>query len=419
MTQERRVTFSAFGDSRTGNRGAVSMLESAIDHLTSCERPGTVNVFTVYPKADRKLPTGPHVRLFSGSPASLAFKLVPLCVAHRLLQRVGVRLPPRWWGRSMQALLSTDVCLLIGGTTFNDAQTLKILYNVACLLPAILLDIRAMMYSQTLGPFRRALNCLTARWTLSRIDAIVARGPGSLENVRSLGLPTPVAYYTDAAFSLLVPEEVEKRIRAEYAWLRSGLPVVGISVNSIVERKCRARGIDHHSAWVAFIDYLVEKGYRVLLIPHSLRKRSVTRHNNDLPSTRAIAARLAWQQGVYVVDAPYDCRELRAVVGLADYYVASRFHAMISALCCRVPVLVFGWGFHKYREVLEEFELEAFCHDAAELSAAALTEGFEQLVRRRDEVKAKISKHLARVQRSSAKNHEVAWKLARGAGMED
>ena len=56
----RPLTFSAFADSRTGNRGAVSMLESAIDHLTDAEHPGRVNVFSVYPKADKKLPPTPR-----------------------------------------------------------------------------------------------------------------------------------------------------------------------------------------------------------------------------------------------------------------------------------------------------------------------------------------------------------------------
>jgi len=404
--------FSAFAVSLTGNRGAASMLESAIDHLTGPDVGGTVNVFTVYPKADAKVAPRTAVKLFSGTPLALLFRLIPLCILYRLARALGLAGRPQRWGKGMAALLETDVCLMIGGTTFSDAKLLKVPYNVACMLPAILLGKRAMMYSQTLGPFRKWLNRASAQWSLSRMDFVVPRGGESLGHVRALNLPCRVEYFPDAAFSLKVDDETDRRIRAKYAHILRGKGIVGISINSIVEKACRRLRIDHHGAWVELIQYLRSRGYSILLIPHSMRQGSRGRHNNDLLSIAEIQAMLPDMEGIHVIDEPYDCKELRVVVGLADYCVASRFHSMISALCNRVPVLVFGWGFQKYTEVMDEFELGQYVHDAADLSGKALIDGFETIVNDAPAIRERIESNLPGVQERSARNHREATALS-------
>ena len=415
MSSTRQPVFSAFAVSRTGNRGAVSMLESAIDHLTAEPYCGIVNVFTVYPKRDRSIPQTPNVKLFSGTPANLAFKLFPLCCLHRLVQALRLPVPRRIWGKEMAALLNTDVSLLIGGTTFTDEQVLKVIYNVACALPALLLGTPAMMYSQTIGPFRNWFNRLCARFCLSRMAAIVPRGDGSLKQVHELGFTEAVSC-ADSAFTLKVSEQTKSRIRSKYAPLLKGKTVVGVSVNSIVERKCRKRAIDHNGIWADFITYLQRKGYFVLLIPHSMRRGAKSRHNNDLMTLGEILRRLPSRDALHVVDEPYDCKELRVVVGLADYYVASRFHAMISALCTKTPVFVMGWGLHKYLEVLGQFGLDAYGRDAPDdMCLDALIQGFESVVREADGIRQKMAAGLAAVRESSMHNHLTAARLARQA----
>lgn len=403
--------FAVFAVSRTGNRGAVSMLESAIDYLTAPQFGGVIDVFTVYPKRDRAATPRPNVNLYGGTPAHLVFKLIPLTLLHRLLRVMHLPMAKRVWGRSMNALLRADAVLLIGGTTFTDAQPLKVIYNVACVLPAILLGKRIVFYSQTLGPFRTRFNRVAARFCLARAAVIHPRGNGSRDHVRALGF-TNVQSRADSAFTLDVPAEVEERIRALYAPRLAGRTVVGISTNSIVERKCGRLGIDHNRIWAEFIEHLQAEGYCILLVPHSIRPGSRSRHNNDLHTLQDILSRLTSRDGVVVVDTPHDCKELRVVVGMADYYIASRFHSMISALCTGRPVLVFGWGYQKYREVLADFELESYGHDAADLSTAMLTEGLHRIIRDAESIREKIRRHLPEVQASSLCNHEAAWRVA-------
>lgn len=412
-THNKPPRFSFFAVSRTGNRGAVSMLESAIDYLTSESAQGIVDVFTVYPVQDKALgKPRPNVNQHNGTPANLVFKLIPLSLVYRFFSLFRVHLPHRVFGVDMAALLDSHVCVFAGGTTFSDDQIFKVIYNVVCILPAVILGKKTMLYSQTMGPFRNLFNRTCARWVFKRIDVIAPRGRSSFEYVRDIGI-THSEELADSAFTLDVPDEVDQKIKDEYADLLMGKTVVGISINTIVERKCKQLGIDHNSEWIKFITWLQEKGFFVLLIPHSMRPGSTSPHNNDLVTVSRIYTALATKENVHVVEYHYDCKELRVLVGLADYCVVSRFHSMISAICTQTPVAVFGWGVQKYREVLADFDLEEYCSVAAKLSCEALIDSFERVVEDAELIRGNIRKYLPKVQTSSLKNHQKVMWLAK------
>ncbi|MCF7859946.1 MAG: polysaccharide pyruvyl transferase family protein [Candidatus Cloacimonetes bacterium] len=400
---------STFAVSRTGNRGAVAMLESAIDNLTLEPNNNCINVFTVYPHDDRKLPKQKYVEIFNGTPQNLVFKLIPLALIFRMLHFIPKI--EKILGAEFNALNSSKLVLLIGGTTFSDAQIVKIIYNVICALPAIILNKRTMMYSQTIGPFNKKFNLHLAKWTLSKIDFVVPRGRGSFENLKKIGI-NRCDYFADSAFSLIISSQIKETIRKEYELIcKSNQKIVGISINSIVESKSSEYGIPHNQIWQNFIDYLLNEGYFVLIIPHSIRKNSLKKHNNDLITVKQIMENIDKSKSYKIIDNDYNCKELRELVGICDYYIASRFHSMISALSNSVPVFVVGWGFQKYYEVMTEFELSEYCYDAKELKLELLINGFTRITSESITIKQSIIRNLSRVIESSQKNHSKALEL--------
>ena len=92
--------------------------------------------------------------------------------------------------------------------------------------------------------------------------------------------------------------------------------------------------------------------------------------------------------------------------------MASRFHAMVSSLAMAVPTVVIGWS-HKYREVLEMFELEewAFGHD--QLTPDHLWTTFEKLSAQRGDVQEKLDRHLPEVKRNSVAQADLIAQLVR------
>jgi polysaccharide pyruvyl transferase WcaK-like protein len=86
--------------------------------------------------------------------------------------------------------------------------------------------------------------------------------------------------------------------------------------------------------------------------------------------------------------------ELRAVIAAGAVLLTSRFHAMISALTERTPLLVIGWS-HKYAEVLAPFGLTDLAMAYADLTGAeAVLDRTEKLLARRDEVATTIGERL-------------------------
>ncbi len=407
------MRFSFFAVSRTGNRGAVSMLESALDHLIDNGDGGTAEVFTVYPRQDKELAKPrDRVTLRDGTPLKLVLKIIPLCLAYRFVSFFFRNVPGAFFGSDIEALIHSNVIITAGGTTFSDAQIIKILYNVACALPGIILKKPTMFYSQTIGPFNNIFNRICAKFILKRITIVSPRGRESLMYVHELGIDN-CEELSDSAFTLKIPDITENKIKNDFKKILEGKTVVGISVNTIVEQKSKKIGIDHNKEWKYFIEWLQDEGYFVLLIPHSIRPNSKSLHNNDLVTVNKIYHSLKDKKNIYIVDYHYDCKELRIIVGLSDYYIASRFHSMISALCTETPVAVFGWGYQKYIEVLSDFDLSNYCYKAEDLSFENLKKSFIELTLNKDDIIEKMRHNLPKVQLSSMKNHQKTLDLAK------
>ena len=107
-----------------------------------------------------------------------------------------------------------------------------------------------------------------------------------------------------------------------------------------------------------------------------------------------------------MVTEDYSPSTLRTIIGGCDFFVASRLHAMVSSLTKGVPTLVTSWS-HKYREVLDMFELGEWTVNHQSLTTKDLLDGFHQLVEQEDEVRARIARHLPDVIASSRRNAEI------------
>ncbi|MCK4817784.1 polysaccharide pyruvyl transferase family protein, partial [bacterium] len=148
--------------------------------------------------------------------------------------------------------------------------------------------------------------------------------------------------------------------------------------------------------FAVFIDRLVTNSYDVVLIPHSVRKGTQKTRNNDLPVLKKIFSHICNKEEVFQIREELTPSELRVLIGQLDLFIASRFHAFISALCMEVPTLVFGWS-HKYHEVLKDFGLEEYALDYSALTEELIWKKFKELENKADIVRDKINKNLPSV----------------------
>lgn len=397
MTEPPLLRAATFAVPLSGNKGSASMLLGLRDACRDAGVDARFAVFSYYPRRDAAVAAAlSGVAVHPGHPRHLAL-LLPLL----LLARAAPALVPRRFRGAVAALRESDVALLVGGTTFADSMLYKVPWNVLAALPALLLGKPVVFLSQTLGPMEGPCNRALARWVLGRAAEVHGRGRASREWARRIGL-AEARYRPDLSFSLAVPDFAA--LAARHPWvsrlarevLAGPRLAVGVVPNSIVLAKARQAGFDYPGFLAGAVAALHERGFHPVLLPHCYREDRRA-HNNDRALCAEVLRRLPAGVPCFYLDADLEAAELRAVIGRFHLLVASRFHSMVSALAMGVPPLTWGWGGHKYREVLEELGVPELYAGYRELDAAGFAARLAWADGRREELAATIRSRLAAV----------------------
>lgn len=400
------VTIAITAASYSGNKGAAAMLQSSIRQLRDIYGEGlTVYLMSVYPGEDRKQNPWDFVRIIPCKPERLLFIAFPLALLYRLF----FFLPPLRQlikkNRILRAYTEVDAVLDEAGISFVDSRGFVMnTYAFVCAAVPILMGAPVMKYSQALGTFKSFTNRTLAKWILPKLKLICARGKMTEENLKGIGITKNVRLCADGAFTMADDPAVSNEVSevcAKDPFYNDR--VVGLSVSSVVEKKCTKLGIDYKGIMVDFTERLNRKGYRVLIIANAARINSVKTRNNDLMICDAVYEAVKDKRAVRWYHKEMDAEEIREYIGKCRFLVASRFHAMVGALEKKVPVLLVGWS-HKYQEVLDFFELGQFAIDFSDLTADSLEKEFDRFVSEESEIRRKLDAHYDSVMESSRDN---------------
>ena len=401
-----KVTVAITEASYSGNKGAAAMLQSSISQLH--DRYGEdlrVNLMSVYPADDRAqcphdfvqvVPAGPKKVLFAAFPCAVLYKIFKWLPPMRaLLLKQGM----------LKAYSGTDLVLNEAGVSLVDSRGFVMnVYSFVCSAIPMLMGVPVIKYCQALGTFNKSYNRFLAKRQLPKIRRIFARGEITRQNLEGIGITKNVTVCADGAFTMRDDPAMARKVGDLWAtdpfFAR---PVVGLSVSVVVHHKCQAMGLDYPKIIAEFVGELNRQGYHVLLIANAARMGSTKTRTNDLPLGDEVYAACGKTEGVRWYHEEMTAEELREHIGRCRYLVASRFHAMIAGLERQVPVMLVGWS-HKYKEVLDMFELGEYATDFSSLSRESLTAGFEKLKADEALIRDKLAKHIDEVRESSADN---------------
>lgn len=402
-------TVATIGAAYSANKGAAAMVQSLLDNLPDHVDDVTVVAVSTHAAADRRTyaHAGLDVEVASQSTAELALVHLPLALLIGLLRTVG--LPHRWLVRpaGLRALHDADLVADLSGISFVDGRRLLVLaYNAIVVTVPMLLGTPVVKCAQAMGPFRTRFNRLLARATLPRLARVCPRGAATASHHDELGLDnvTPAG---DLAFTMAVDDDVHRSVRARLAGLGADRYLV-IAPSQVVDTYCEGEAIDYPTLMAAFVDAVVAAtGLHVVMIAHSAQPDVGVTHLNDLPLCREIAGLVRDRDHLVHLDEDLLPAELRAVIAGSEALVASRFHAMISALVEQVPTLVIGWS-HKYAEILEPFGLEEWAITYEQLSDAdAVVARTTAMLAATDDIRGRIAEHLPAARAASLRNVEV------------
>lgn len=386
-----------------GNKGAAAMLQSVVKNL---DPNYSYNLLSVYPEEDRQQNPYSNLRVVDCKPEKIIFIAFPLAILYFLLnwiqpfRRLLLKHP------ILGALHEADLVLDVAGITFVDSRGFVMnTYNFICVATPLLLGKKVIKYSQALGPFNNFWNRLWAKMVLPRMEKICARGEITYLHLAELKLKN-VELCADGAFIMPDDPVATRNIQTLISGdsLFSSRPIVSISISSVVRKYCAKVGIPYEEIMARFIDHLIEnKGYGVVIIANAAREGKSGHKNNDLHVCDHVFGLVKNKEYCRWYHKEFTPEEIRELISLSKLMVASRFHAMIGALYKEVPVLLIGWS-HKYKEVLDMFELGRNATDYNTLNLEALLSEFDRFESEAEEIKIKISAHLQKVKESSMKN---------------
>lgn len=394
-----------------GNKGAAAMLQSSIKQLKARygERLG-ITLMSTYPKRDREIIAEmpekyDFIKVVNAKPEKLLFLEFPLAVLYGFFRHIPLLRKPFLCNEMLRAYSSCDMVIDEAGISFADSRGFVMnTYAFVCAAVPMLCGAPVCKYSQALGSFNNPYNRFLAGRILPKMRLICARGVITKKNLANINITENVRLCADGAFSMPEDAFYTERVNAlcenDSFFCRE---VIGVSVSSVVDKRCRKLGIDYKKIMTEFIDRLTAEDYSVLIIANAARGDSRRPRNNDLPICSEVYAAVRDKTNVRFYPHEIFPEELRLLIGRCKALIASRFHAMIGALEKGVPVMLVGWS-HKYKEVLDMFGLGGYATDYSELDPDRLWSEFKRLLENSEDIHAKIAENLPRVKSSSREN---------------
>lgn len=398
------MKYAIIGSTLSGNKGAAAMLEASIQSIVKQDKNAEFTLFTYLPVAEEQSKNMySNLKILNGSPLRLGLMINPLAFLFKILPPLR---PLIIKSQSIRVLKNADALLDQGGITFVDGREKFLLYNVASILPAIMLKTKVIKCSQAMGPFKRKINRTVSKFILPKIAVILSRGDKTQEHLKTLNLNNVVPA-ADYAFSLEVTKsEMDK---AKRVLLDAGLSdtnnrnVICVSPSQVVRKQCEKLEIDYVDQSAEFIKKLLAEGKKVVLLPHSARKNSEKTHNNDLPVCSLIAEKCGQNKNLIYFEDELSAQVQRYIISTMGICLVSRFHAMIACLSVGTPVGVIGWS-HKYKEVLKQFDLDEYAIDIKHFSVKSVDRLYVKILNDKKSIRQKIRSHIKPVKSSSNMN---------------
>jgi colanic acid/amylovoran biosynthesis protein len=406
--------YTLFGATITGNRGAESMLRAAVQTISELDKHAGFCLLSLYPNEDMQENPFSNMRILPCKPISLVLLEFPMALISNILLKI---LPPKLvpMTRCGRTIYKSRVFIDLSGISFVDGRGYGILlYNCLTIIIPHLLHTKIVKYSQAMGSFELPINRMLAKWLLPKVSAILARGHQTMTYLENLGIPQDKLHSAmDSAFAMLVNMENSQSALDKIPILKDGnQSIICVSPSSVVEEYCRANRRDYSGIIAKFIDHITYNGiHKVLIIAHSARPGKASTKNNDLMVCHSIHQKVENKDACFFYDLSLNAEELRAAIGHCRMLVASRFHAMISALAMCVPMMMIGWS-HKYAEVLDEFQLTNCFIPHKEIDLDRILQMFNSILEREESVKNVMRQCHDRAVHSSRRNAEIALEVS-------
>lgn len=263
----------------------------------------------------------------------------------------------------LNSLKKNDVIIDIRGIEYIGNQPIKskwINYANVSFLQYLAKDYNLVYIKNTksYGPFNGQIFTHQVIKRLNELPFLLVRGKYNLDEFKKLKLKIPIYSSPDVSLSL----EPESKYWARSYLAEKGINLsdsaIGISPSAVIrgipENPGNTCGLNHYTLCKKLIEYFHKKGKPVIIIPHSIHDGKSER-TCDLALSKKIYHDLIDSDDIFLLDdMNLTYKQVRAIIGLLDFYISGRYHSVCSALYMGVPIVCLSWHI-KYKDIMSLF----------------------------------------------------------------
>ena len=317
------------------------------------------------------------------------------CAIWAMLHNFGLNVNRSLCGKKLQEYYDADIVLNTGGDVLTEDYGFPFSHFVN-LLFAILLDKPVVICAESLGPYKKNLSKLIAKFIFNRTKLITLREERSLRHLQEIGVNKPPIYVTaDVAFTL----EPASDQRIKEILIKEGIdeyrPLIGISVSRIIsnygfpELKNRK---DKYNEYVKLtskvIDYLVDiLNATIVFVPHVIGPGD----NGDRIVADDICKLIKNKDKIVSIKEEYTPEELKGIIGQCDLFIGARMHATIASTSMLVPTVAIAYSDKTHGIIGKMLGYEPYVLDAKDLSYDKLISKINDAWENREEIKKDLN----------------------------
>lgn len=307
-----------------------------------------------------------------------------------------------------------DVVISCGGGFLNDYYPLH--KRTVGFILARLYGCKTVIYAQSVGPFRRYISKLQARWILENASLVTLRDEKSYNILRNrLNIKNDNIHITADEAHLLPSVDPGNNQVSSIRRKFPGKLLVGISIRrwefgDIPDKIERQRKISLYISAVREICIHLVNKYNALVVFISTCQGRPEYFIDDSRFADSVIKDLPCEvkENITVTSASYDPRKLKKIMENFDIFVGMRMHTVILAMSAGVPCMGLGYEF-KTEELFRQVGLPEYAVDLKSDRVERLNDIVDDLIENREIVSKKIKNNLNDVISSARMNASLLY----------
>ena len=328
-----------------GNKGAEAMLVTLILELhkqlpNACfivEKPPTASESIYEQRRSEFGKKGIHIKWISMLPKKSIFHIM--------------------FGKISLENEIPDVLIDIGGLNFHDKSIGGSARVFLKYLPLLFKSIPIVFFTQDMGPMRRYSTRLVSSILLNKANAIFLRSNTSVAEVRRFFAKHDEKVFGPFPDSTIIMNPENKKCPG--LTTNEERPIIVLSPSIILYEAYRQEYLD-----IIFgIIKRYQSTHQILVIVHTFYQESQM-------GDKHVASLIAdHYPSICVIDENIDTEVLKAVIGMAEWVISSRYHVLVAALSQGVPALALGWN-PKYESLMELYDVSECNFDIGKMKSS-------------------------------------------------